>query len=158
MPAESRLRAVFSGVTSEQAAATTETVVPVAPVADSADTEAPLLLTEEQLKGWVARGYIALPVDTLPKSFHDQFHAVAEAQKRGGGGNGRGNDELAASVDAVLSSKIARGALTSILGPGFVGNVPGSGGSGGSSDQDQGFHSEFTALPVRSPCPPACAR
>ena len=53
-----------------------------------------------------------------------QFHAVTEAQKRGGGGNGRGNDELAASVDAVLSSKIARGALTSILGPGFVGNVP----------------------------------
>ena len=155
MPAESRLRAVFSGVaSSEQAAATTETVVPVAPV----DTEAPLLLTEEQLKGWVARGYIALPVDTLPKSFHDQFHAVTEAQKRGGGGNGRGNDELAASVDAVLSSKIARGALTSILGPGFVGNVPGSGGSGGSSDQDQGFHSEFTALPVRSPCSPACAR
>ena len=71
-----------------QPQAATETIE--APAADAVDTEPPLLLTEEQLKGWVARGFIALPIDTLPKSFHDQFHAVQEAQKRGGGG-GRGD-------------------------------------------------------------------
>lgn len=110
-----------------------------APAAES-DADPPLLLTASQLKGWIARGYIALPVTALPKAFHDQFHGATEAQKRSAG-SVRGNDELAAAVDAVLSSKVTRGALTSILGPGFVGNVPGAGGSAGSNDQDQGYHS-----------------
>ena len=147
MPAQTRLRSLVAGVVPQPQAAT-ETIE--APVAEAVDTEPPLLLTEEQLKGWVARGFIALPIDTLPKSFHDQFHAVQEAQKRGGGG-GRGDRarSLGAAVDAVLHSKTARGALTSILGPGFVGGVPGGGGSLGSSDQDQGYHSKSTlSVPV----------
>lgn len=54
-----------------------------------------------------------------------------EASKRGGAGGGD-SDALAEATDAVLHSKIARGALTSILGPGFVGGVP-RGGGGSSS-------------------------
>ena len=143
MPAQTRLRSLVAGVVPQPQAAT-ETIE--APAAEAVDTEPPLLLTEEQLKGWVARGFIALPIDTLPKAFHDQFHAVQEAQKRGGGGRGDRAQALGAAVDAVLHSKIARGALTSILGPGFVGGVPGGGGSLGSSDQDQGYHSKSTRL------------
>ena len=146
MPYHTRLRSVLSAVRRSQEAEERVQVAPSAntrrtpaPAAES-DTDPPLLLTASQLKGWIARGYIALPVNGLPKVFHDRFHAATEAQKRSNG-SGRGNNELAAAVDAVLSSKVTRGALTSILGPGFVGNVPGAGGSAGSNDADQGYHS-----------------
>jgi hypothetical protein len=144
-----RLRAVLAGVVAPQAAgaaAVEETTrgTATAPTPPPPAAEPPLLLTEEQLKGWVARGYIALPVDTLPKEFHDQFHAATEHQKRSSA-PARGNGELARAVDAVLSSPITRGALTSVLGPGYVGNVPGAGGSAGSNDQDQGYHSTSRA-------------
>ena len=149
-----RLRAVLAGVVvapqAAGAAAVEETPRGTAPTPPPPAAEPPLLLTEEQLKGWVARGYIALPVDTLPKEFHDQFHAATEHQKRSSA-PARGNGELARAVDAVLSSPITRGALTSVLGPGYVGNVPGAGGSAGSNDQDQGYHSASRA---RARAPP----
>ena len=76
---------------------------------------------------------IALQFTSSPTRRHNssQFHAAMEASKRGGAGGGD-SDALAEATDAVLHSKIARGALTSILGPGFVGGVP-RGGGGSSS-------------------------
>ena len=147
MSERTRLRALVAVIV-PRPQAVAEPVAPTAPVAEAVDTDPPLLLTEEQLKGWIARGFIALSIDTLPKQFHDQFHAVQEAQKRelGRSGNAAPTRALGAAVDAVLHSKTARGALASILGPGYVGGVPGTGGSLGSSDQDQGYHSESIPL------------
>ena len=158
MPYHTRLRSVLLAVRRSQAeervqfAPSAEVAARTPAPAAESDTDPPLLLTASQLKGWIARGYIALPVNGLPKAFHDRFHAATEAQKRSNG-SGRSNNELAAAVDAVLSSKVTRGALTSILGPGFVGNVPGAGGSAGSNDADQGYHStSFAAGPSCKCC------
>ena len=147
MPSTSRLRAVVSGVTPQPAAVTTTTVEP--PAVDAIDIAAPQLLTAEQLRTFVATGYIALPIETLPKEFHEQFFAVTEELKRSGAGGPRGGGGrrgeggvLEEAMHAVLHSKITRGALTSILGPDFVGSASGGGSGGGSNDSDQGYHKD----------------
>lgn len=139
-----RLRAIAAGVTSTSRGATA--VMPVLevikPSVPGVDVDPAQLLTTEQMKMFVAQGFIALKVSTLPEEFHSTFHQTCEALHRAKGEDGPGGEVLAEALDAIVQSRITRGALTSILGPGFVGGTPRGGAPGGSSDSDQGYHKD----------------
>ena len=82
----------------------------------------PQLLTDHEMRQFVAQGYVTLPVSSLPTDFHQQFYAAAEAVHRTGQ-RGLATSVLAEATDAVLHQPKVRGALASILGPDFVGGA-----------------------------------
>ena len=100
------------------------------------------LLTDSQVKLWIAQGYITLKVDDLPREYHEQLYSRAcELHRAKVTSNMRQEfgAELAADSDAILRSARTRGALTSLLGPDFAGNAW-NGGVLAASNRDQGFH------------------
>ena len=82
----------------------------------------PQLLTDHEMRKFVAQGYVTLPVSSLSRDFHQQFYAAAEAVHRTGQ-RGLATSVLAEATDAVLHQPKVRGALASILGPDFVGGA-----------------------------------
>ena len=111
------------------------------------------LLTESQLKMWIATGYLVLQVDDVPGGFHEQLYARAcelHSAKTTPNMRQQFGAELAADSDAVLSSAKTRGALTSLLGPDFAGNAW-NGGVLAADNRDQGFHRDNTSEPCRDP-------
>jgi hypothetical protein len=111
------------------------------------------LLTENQVKLWIAQGYLVLKIDDLPHEFHEQLYSRAcELHRAKTTSNMRQEfgAELAADSDAILRSARTRGALTSLLGPDFAGNAW-NGGVLAASNRDQGFHRDNTSEPCRDP-------
>ena len=72
MPPARAAKASAAGRLRSIAAAVATAGVGAAPPAAPLDIEPAQLLTEEQMRQWIAAGYISLPVETLPKAFHDQ--------------------------------------------------------------------------------------
>ena len=90
----------------------------------------PTLLTDEQMKSYVQNGFIALPVSDLPDEWHNAFwqrchdwlfRGEVEAHKMPDGGVSRPFVyPHIPELSAVTQSPTVRGALTSILGPGYA--------------------------------------
>lgn len=111
------------------------------------------LLTDRQVRTWIARGYVVFRVDDLPDEFHEQLYSRAcELHRSKTTSNMRAEfgAELATASDAILRSAKTRGALTSLLGPDFAGNAW-NGGVLAANNRDQGFHRDNTSEPCRDP-------
>jgi hypothetical protein len=112
----------------------------------------PLLLTDTQVRQFIATGYLSLPVKDLPQSFHNLIHAKGqEVHEHGtvdGGSIGThqpGNliFPLIPELGGVMRSGTVKGALDSLLGTGWAmaahrhmhTNIPAGGA-------DQQFHKD----------------
>ena len=128
--------------------------VPPAVNVTPSTTPVPLdcLLTESQVKMWIAQGYLVFQVDDLPDEFHEQLYSRACELHRAKSTNMRQEfgSELAADSDAMLRSAKTRGALTSLLGPDFAGRAW-NGGVLAADNRDQQFHRDNTSEPCRDP-------
>lgn len=140
---EAKRRAASARSARERSAATA-LAPPTTPVPDE------FLLSEDQVKQWIAQGYLVLELDDLPAELHEQLYARAVELRRGFGGNMRQEfgAELAEDFDAILGSPKTRGALTSLLGPDFAGNSW-NGGVLAADNKDQGMHKDNTSEPCR---------
>ena len=81
---------------------------------------APKLLDDAQVREFVTRGVLTLPVSELPDAFHAAIHA--EAERMFDKGIGMGNDIYPgiSGLKDVLESPTVSGALTSLLGKGYA--------------------------------------
>jgi hypothetical protein len=90
----------------------------------------PALLSDDQMKDYIMNGYIALPVDDLQEDWHNSFwehchdwlfRGEAEAHAGPDGGPSRPfvYPDIPELCEVTLSPTV-RGALTSILGPGYT--------------------------------------
>ena len=91
----------------------------------SAPTAAPIaekskLLTDSQVREFIARGVLTLPVSELSPEFHADLHS--EAERMFSKGISLGNDIFPgiAGLKDVLESPTISGGLTSLLGPGYA--------------------------------------
>ena len=112
---------------------------------------APRALSPEQVRQFLATGYLVFPVDDLPAEFHQRFYERACTLKRAG--QPIGGPELEAESDAVISSAATRGALSSLLGSDYAGAAWSGGVLEASSDRDQSFHKDNTHHATRSHAP-----
>ena len=96
---------------------------------------APRALSPEQIRQFIATGYLVFPVDGLPADFHQRFYERACTLKRAG--QPIGGPELEAESDAVISSAATRGALSSLLGSDYAGAAWSGGVLEASCDRDQ---------------------
>ena len=132
----------------------------------------PTLLSDAQVKAFIRDGMLLLPIKELPTSFHEGIWekcgarweeeaaaaAGAEHGARGPAMLGRFMFGELPELTQVLESPSWRGALTSLLGPGYVQHphrtmhtkdLSGEGGPG----VDQGFHKDGHHIPVRNHFP-----
>ena len=80
--------------------------------------KAPELLTDEAMQGFIREGYITLS-SALPGDYHDRMWAALDDLDEGGP---RGHNNLLPCVpelSQMLNEPVVRGALESILGPGY---------------------------------------
>ena len=97
----------------------------------------PKLLTDEQMRTFLAQGYLPLQ-PTLPPEYHDRIYAGVDAAI--GNGNAKDNPgnnflPLVPEIGVLFDDPVIRGALQSVLGPGYMlhphrfihDNMPGSG-------------------------------
>lgn len=86
-----------------------------------AQAEAPRLLTDAQIRQFLANGYLVLQT-ALPKSFHDQifqrFDDLIGADRHENPGNNL--LPLVPEINAVFEDPVVKGALTSVLGPDYI--------------------------------------
>ena len=78
----------------------------------------PVLLNDEALQGFIREGYITLQSE-LPHDYHDRMWAALDDLEEGGP---RGHNNLLPCVpelSRMLDEPVVRGALESILGPGY---------------------------------------
>ena len=78
----------------------------------------PRLLDDEAMRRFVREGYVVLPSE-LPREFHDRMHGALDALDERGP---LGHNNLLPCVPELarlLDEPVVRGALTSILGPGY---------------------------------------
>ena len=78
----------------------------------------PRLLDDEAMQGFIREGYVTVQSE-LPREFHDRMHAALDPLDEGGP---RGHNNLLPCVPELahlLDEPVVRGALTSILGPGY---------------------------------------
>eukprot|EP01051_Picozoa_sp_SAG22_P009594 SAG22_NODE_809_length_7067_cov_5.261768_2_plen_469_part_00 len=82
----------------------------------------PQLLTDDQLQGYLANGFVALPVSELPQDWHAEFAAELADHRFGGTDEVQLDSNLVQhpKLTVLLSAPTVRGALSSILGPDFV--------------------------------------
>jgi hypothetical protein len=80
----------------------------------------PRLLSDAQVREFVAAGVLMLPVDELPPSFHSELHARAQVMHEKGLAMGDNIYPGLAELRDVMDGPTVRGALQSVLGDGFV--------------------------------------
>lgn len=78
------------------------------------------LLSDAQVREFITRGVLTLPVSDLSPDFHAKIHS--EAERMFSKGISLGNDILpgVAGLQEVLDSPTVSGGLTSLLGPGYA--------------------------------------
>lgn len=81
----------------------------------------PILLTDDQMQSFIARGYLCLKT-TLPESFHRSIYDRFDTLIGGDANLNPGNNLLPAcpEISALFSDPAVTGALTSVLGPDYV--------------------------------------
>lgn len=111
-----RLQAVHRHLVSSSADA--PTVCPAS--ASTAAAPSATLLTDAQVREFITRGVLTLPVSDLSDDFHAAIHA--EAERMFDKGIGLGNDIYPgiSGLKDVLESATVAGALTSLLGPASI--------------------------------------
>jgi HEAT repeat protein len=111
----------------------------------------PLLLDDDQMQRFIAHGYLCLQTQ-LPESFHAQIYErfdgmIGTVEE----GRNPGNNllPLVPELEAVFADPVVTGALTSVVGPGYVmhphralhNNLPGSAEQTNHKDSYWGFRS-----------------
>ena len=86
----------------------------------ASEESAPTLLSDAQVREFIVRGVLTLPVSDLSPEFHRELHA--ESERMFDKGIALGNDIFPgiAGLKDVMESRTVRGALTSLLGEGFA--------------------------------------
>lgn len=86
-----------------------------------AQDEAPRFLTDDQMRQFLANGYLVLQT-ALPKSFHDRIFRRFDDLIGGDRHENPGNNllPLVPEINAVFEDPVVKGALTSVLGPNYV--------------------------------------
>ena len=77
------------------------------------------LLSDEQMRRFVAHGYLILQTD-FPAEFHDQLNARLDEVMTKEGNWGNNILPRISEVNDVFQNPIIQGALTSVVGPGYV--------------------------------------
>jgi hypothetical protein len=84
----------------------------------------PQLLSDQQVKSYIQNGFLALPVTDFPPEWHTAFwqkcHDWSYAGQAEKQQDSRHVFPHIAELGAVLSSRVMRGALSSVLGPDYV--------------------------------------
>jgi hypothetical protein len=119
-----------------------------ASVGAAASAAEPKLLTDEQMRRFIAQGYLTLRIAELGDDFHEALyeHARAEFGPNNNGltGTGGSTDRIPELL-AMVNSPTVVGALTSIIGPDYSGGrlepTPGC-ALHVSTDEDQIFHKD----------------
>lgn len=83
-------------------------------------TPPPRLLSDAQVREFLAKGVLMLPVDELPPSFHRELHARAQAMHEAGLALGDNIYPGVAGLRDVMDGPTVRGALQSVLGGGYA--------------------------------------
>lgn len=160
-----RVGNVLSHVAAGSAASTEPPAVPAAAQAAPDELPPPALLTDEQVKSYVQNGFLALPVTDFPPEWHTAFwqkcHDWSYADQAEKQEDSRHVFPHIPELGAVLSSRVMRGALSSILGPDYVqhphrtmhnyGNRNGDPEMAAGSDQT--WHKDGHHVPMRSHFP-----
>lgn len=81
--------------------------------------QAPVLLTDAQMRHFIAHGYVLLQTD-FPEDFHAAMNARIEAVMRDEGNPGNNILPRAPEVQAVFRHPVIRGAVSSVLGPDYI--------------------------------------
>lgn len=81
--------------------------------------QAPVLLTDAQMRHFIAHGYVLLQTD-FPEDFHMAMNARIEAFMRDEGNPGNNILPRAPEVQAVFRHPVIRGAVSSVLGPDYI--------------------------------------
>ena len=86
----------------------------------ASEESAPTLLSDAQVREFIVRGVLTLPVSDLSPEFHRELHA--ESERMFDKGIALGNDIFPgiAGLKDVMESRTVRGALTSLLGEGYA--------------------------------------
>jgi HEAT repeat protein len=86
-----------------------------------AQAETPRLLTDAQMRQFLANGYLVLQT-ALPKSFHDQIFQRFDDLIGDDRHENPGNNllPLVPEINAVFEDAVVKGALTSVLGPDYI--------------------------------------
>lgn len=77
------------------------------------------LLTDEQMRRFISHGYLILKTD-FPQEFHDRLNARLDEVMNKEGNWGNNILPRLSEVNDVFQSPVIRGALTSVVGPGYV--------------------------------------
>lgn len=77
------------------------------------------LLTDDQVRRFIAEGVLALPVTDLPQELHRLIHSKGEALNDGGENPGDGIFDAVPELSELLAAPSVGGALTSLLGEGW---------------------------------------
>jgi hypothetical protein len=85
-------------------------------------TAPPKLLSDSQIQQFVATGFLTLPVEEFSAAFHTEIHARAEElwSTQLNYGNTRNIYPVLPALERVMHGPTVRGALTSVLGDGYV--------------------------------------
>ena len=97
----------------------------------SSQAERLSLLSDAQMRSFIASGFLALAAPELPASFHSELYAKASRAFGPESGNGLLTNVavgITAELQELLRSPTVAGALVSLLGPGFTFGHLGSGG------------------------------
>ena len=90
------------------------------------------LLSDGEMRRFIAAGFLALAVPELPPSFHAAIHSRAERVFGRGGQGGEALTNVAVKItpelQQLLETPTVAGALVSLLGPGFTFGHLGAGG------------------------------
>ena len=115
-----------------------------------AEESAPTLLSDAQVREFIVRGVLTLPVGDLSPEFHRELHA--ESERMFDKGIALGNDIFPgiAGLKDVMESRTVRGALTSLLGEGYAMH-PHRHMHNSSSQGEQTFHKGPCGAPFPSP-------
>ena len=118
------------------------------------DAEELRLLSDDEVRRFIAEGILALPVDDLPPAVHRAIHEHGARLHEAGKNPGDGIYHEIPELAQVMDTKSVRGALTSLLGEGWTiashrhmhTNIPAGG-------KDQGLHkdSQRTKPPLHRP-------
>jgi len=79
----------------------------------------PILLTDEQMRKFIAEGYLILQTD-FPKAFHDRLNEQLNRVYEEEGNPGNNLLPRVREVQKIFDHPVVAGALTSVLGPGYM--------------------------------------
>ena len=77
------------------------------------------LLTDEQIRRWISHGYLVLQTD-FPTEFHDALNARIDEVMESEGNPGNNFLPRVPEAQEVFKHPAIRGALTSVVGPGYM--------------------------------------